>query len=214
MELKDITGQRFNRLLVLKRVENIRTSAAWLCKCDCGNEIVTTGVQLRSGHTKSCNCLQKETIGNKRRKHGRSGTRLYKVWKGMRERCNNPNNISYKNYGGRGIVVCERWQNSFDNFLEDMGERPATIDSKFTIDRIDVNGNYEPGNCEWKTYIEQGKNTRRNVWIEYNGEKKIISEWGKELNLPHTMIKNAIKAGELNQLFDKYANNSKSRGTI
>jgi hypothetical protein len=155
------TGDRYNRLTIIREVEPqiiknfARIRRRFECKCDCGNIWIGNLFALRNGTTKSCGCynLEKKTTHNK--KH----TKEYRVWLNMKTRCYNPKDISYKNYGGRGIRVCDRWINSFENFYTDIGPKP---NPEYSIDRIDVNGNYEPSNCKWSTIIEQNMN-RRNV---------------------------------------------------
>lgn len=155
--LVDITGQRFGRLVVLRRLGSAKYGeSTWLCRCDCSKNKVILGHSLRQGLTKSCGCLQRERASQTKKKHGASTTETYYIWAGMRTRCKNPKATPYKNYGGRGISVCERW-NSFDNFLADMGERPPGL----SIDRIDNDGNYEPDNCRWATQSEQTGNQRK-----------------------------------------------------
>ena len=114
----------------------------------------------------------------------KSKTRTYNIWCAMKQRCNYKKSKSYKDYGGRGISICERWENSFDNFLEDMGYCPAGC----SIDRIDNNGDYEPGNCRWATRKEQGRNTSRNVFIDFNGEKKTISEVAEAIGMNYRTL--------------------------
>lgn len=157
----DLTGQKFGRLLVLedsmKRTKH--RYVLWLCKCDCGNEIPVIGRHLTIGNTKSCGCLRKEVSSKRSRVHGMADTKTYIVWKNMLERCRN---ISNKNYGGRGITVCERWL-KFENFYDDMGESLGGL----TIERINNQGNYELNNCKWASRKEQANNTRTNHFIEY-----------------------------------------------
>lgn len=153
-KLIDILGLRYGQLVVVSRSDRIsKAGALWVCRCDCGGETVTTGTKLKSGHTRSCGCQQKKAIQALSTTHGMSNkTRTYKTWKEMRRRCMNKNSTQYQWYGGRGISVCDRW-NSYEAFLEDMGERPIGT----TIDRINSDGNYEPGNCRWATSKQQAE---------------------------------------------------------
>lgn len=156
----DLTGNKFGRLTVIERCESSNNNGVWLCECECGEKTKVVTNTLTSGHTKSCGCFAKEIVKVINFKHGnskRSGeTDEYSIWCGMTKRCFNQNASKYADYGGRGITVCDRWKD-FNNFLEDMGNRPS---KKHSIDRIDVNGNYEPTNCRWATIIEQSRNKR------------------------------------------------------
>lgn len=146
-----LENTRFGRLVALTKVK-VNDRVKWNCICDCGNFKIVSGCKLKSGNTKSCGCLQRES----RITHGRSSTKLYKSWSVMINRCINPNCPSYPDYGGRGITVCDRWKYSFENFLEDMGERPEGM----SLDRKDNDGNYEPSNCRWATGTQQEFNKR------------------------------------------------------
>lgn len=162
--LKDLTGRRFGRLTVLCRDgSNASGLAVWLCRCTCGTVTRTAGNLLRAGKAVSCGCYKRENsarvAAHLKRKHGMHGSRTYRSWRSMKTRCTNPTHISYKNYGSRGITICTRWLRSFECFLADLGERPPGT----SLDRIDVNGNYEPGNCKWSTPGEQSRNTRRSI---------------------------------------------------
>ena len=153
--LIDMTGQRFGRLVVIERSGSSKYGRAqWLVQCDCGQMVVTEGASMRSGNSLSCGCAFEES----KYIHGHYETPTYKSWANMKNRCQNPNNSRYADYGGRGISVCERWQ-TFSNFLADMGERlPGT-----SIDRIDVDGNYEPSNCRWADASTQRRNQRDRI---------------------------------------------------
>src|SRR6185436_3246064 len=171
----ELNGVRFSRLVVLEpAAKTAKGLLAWKCLCDCGTEINVLTARLRNGMTRSCGCLAREgnhlTHGDARR--GKV-SREWRTWAGIKNRCFNPKNPAYPNYGGRGIIVCKRWKDSFEEFLKDMGRCPP----KLTIERIDNDGNYEPGNCKWATRFEQGKNKRNNHKITYQGQTKILRHW-------------------------------------
>ena len=165
--IKDISGQRFGRLVAIKRVGFEKGESLWLCKCDCGNFAIRGLQNLQHPRMHSCGCWLQE--GNMFRKHSGCFTLTYSSWASLKARCSNPSYRHYSDYGGRGIKVCNRWlgEHGFENFLADMGERPT---SQHSIDRIDVNGNYEPSNCRWATSVVQANNKRNNIIIEHNGE--------------------------------------------
>lgn len=159
----DLTGRRFGKLIVIERVEiNQRRQTQWRCQCDCGNEVVVTGGNLVSGNTKSCGCYHSEVLAelNKARAtHGKSGTRLYRIWIDMRRRCTNPKCAAYANCGGMGIKVYNEWMNSFPAFQE--WALSNGYQENLSIHRIDANGNYQPANCRWGTAKERNYNQRR-----------------------------------------------------
>jgi len=189
----DLTGQQFGRLTVIKRVENDKYDRTqWLCKCDCGHNIITKSYYLRSGDTQSCGCLKKELVSKRFYIHGHTinhdSSNTYETWSHMIQRCNNPNNKRYKDYGGRGIKVCEKWT-KFEGFLQDMGKRPEVM----TLDRVDNDGDYCKENCKWSTRKEQQRNTRKNRLITINGITKCIAEWCDFFQKPYYKVQQRIK---------------------
>jgi hypothetical protein len=191
--MDELMGQRFGRLTVIGyHDKNSCGQVRWVCKCDCGNEHVAVGAQLKRLHTKSCGCLQRESRVTSNTTHGMTDSPTYKVWENMRTRCSNPNRKQWKDYGGRGIKVCDRWQQSFEAFLSDMGERPS---SKHTIERKDTNGNYEPGNCIWATMQEQNWNRREHHNLTIEGVTKCVGQWASEKGINVETLYNRIKAG-------------------
>lgn len=172
---KDKTGQRFGKLVVLNREEKSRTGQPrWRCLCDCGNDTVVSGGNLVTGTTSSCGCLRRETTAALRTTHGhsvgRKPSRTFKCWMGIRERVSNEKKGDYKYYGGRGISICDRW-NDFKNFLEDMGEVPEGL----TLERIDNDGNYCKENCRWATRTRQGRN-RGNIKLSMEKARAIRAD--------------------------------------
>ena len=153
--VKDMTGRRFGRLVVGSFLGIKGHSARWECLCDCGNKHVAAGFQLRNGDVRSCGCLQRDIVASNNFKHGMSRTPEYKIWMQMITRCENPNHSHYDRYGGRGINICPIWRESFEAFFASMGRRPSR---QHSIDRINNDGNYEPGNCRWATPKEQASN--------------------------------------------------------
>lgn len=163
---KDITGKRFGRILVLARSGLVSGAATWNCRCDCGNNFIAQGGNLRKGDTRSCGCLRNETTRKRSLKHGhiikiggrRTASRTYRCWTNMISRCENKNVPAWRHYGGRGITVCKRWRSSFVAFLKDMGESPDGL----TIERKNNSKGYSKLNCVWATYTEQNNNRRTN----------------------------------------------------
>lgn len=184
---KDISGQRFKRLLVLNQAGTDKEGkAVWNCICDCGKPVVVMGRYLRRGLTTSCGCLGRENCLKSRTTHGftagdfsRNRPREYQTWCGMTERCENPKSKAFKSYGGRGIKICERWRNSFENFFSDMGPCPE----KFSIDRINNDGNYEPKNCRWASVHQQTRNRRSTINVTLFGKTQCLTDWANELGV-------------------------------
>lgn len=172
MKMIDHTGKRFERLTVLRQDGlTVTGHKQWLCKCDCGNEVSYRGTLLTQGVAKSCGCLRADNGAKAFSKHGMYYHSAYSTWPKMMHRCHNVESDDYPDYGGRGITVCERWHDVV-NFIEDMGERPAGM----SIDRIDVDKGYEPGNCKWSTAKEQANNKRNTLYVEYEGKRCTISD--------------------------------------
>lgn len=217
MKKLELSGGKFGRLLVLSlSIIGKNGKTKWLCKCECGEEIVVEGSKLKNGHTQSCGCLWKERFRNI--PHGHDASRLrakfnreYRIYRGMKTRCSNPNIECYKDYGGRGITVCDRWLESFENFFEDMGPCPTP---QHSIDRWPNNetGLYEPGNCRWGTDEQQRRNKRNNIWIEYNGESKIKEDWLTVFGIKNVHLKHRLDRGEsYKEIFDKLSKGEKIR---
>lgn len=169
----DLTGQNFGRLNAIRPIGMVRGSGVeWLCLCECGGHVHVVAKSLRSGHTRSCGCLHTESV-RRPRTHGGSGTQAHSSWQNMIARCTHPSNPAYEHYQKRGITVCDRWR-SFENFLADMGERPGGF-REYTLERVDNDRGYEPGNCEWATWSVQAKNRTDNSG-ERNPAAKLTNE--------------------------------------
>lgn len=193
MKYVDLKNQKFNRLTVLERDENKWNRVMWKCRCDCGNIISVSTNSLKNGNSKSCGCYKLESFTKITTKHHLSNTRIYNIWKDMRKRCNNPNSSNYKNYGGRGITICDEWQNNFMSFYT--WSMNNGYSDNLSIDRINVSGNYEPSNCRWVDRKTQNSNTRQNHFITYNGKTLTITQWGKEYNIDPHLLRYRLKKG-------------------
>lgn len=166
MKILNLTGKKFGRLTVVKQAEPYISPKGykkkrWLCGCECGKTAMATTADLLSGHTLSCGCYQKEMTSKCSKSHGMRFTNIYHVWQGMKDRCINPNNKRYKDWGGRGIRVCDEWKNDFQAFYDYVSQLPHFEEKGYSLDRIDNDGNYEPGNVKWSTRVEQANNKRR-----------------------------------------------------
>lgn len=189
MGFKDLTSQRFGKLVVLQKSPNLKGRVAWLCRCDCGKTITVLSHSLVQGNTKSCGCLHKEQLADRNYKHGGTHTRLYKTWVSMRQRCT-IRKEAYKQWEGRGIKVCSEWEESFITF-KSWAEKNG-YKNNLTIDRIDVNGDYEPSNCRWITKREQQWNKTNTHYFEYKGQKKCLSELAILYNIKLSTLRNRI----------------------
>lgn len=196
----------FDRLTVIEYYGTNNKKHYWLCKCDCGQETIVQTNNLLCGKTKSCGCIRTEKSGNRRKTHGLAKTFEYRCWITMKRRCNNKNDAAYENYGGRGIIVCERWNKNFRNFLEDMGNAPS---KKHSIDRINNNGNYCPENCKWSTRLEQSNNKRSNIMLEYDNECLSLMEWSRKTGITYSALQYRFKCG---WPIDKMLTTSTKRG--
>lgn len=189
--LIDLTGRAFGRLTVVSQGETRKGIARWNCQCKCGKTSVVTAGHLRSGHTKSCGCAMHTGAGS--RTHGRCRTPMYFIWTNIIQRCYNPECTHYQNYGGRGVGMCERWRNSFEDFLADMGERPS---KNHSVDRYpDQNGNYEPSNCRWATMKQQNRNRRNNTLLTHDGETLTLAEWSERFGVKQATVCYRLKHG-------------------
>ena len=193
-KILDLTGQRFGRLTAIRQAgRNSCNKIQWECICECGAVVKVTTGHLRNGHTKSCGCYMREQSTISNTKHSGKGKRVYNIWCDIKKRCNNPNSWAFQHYGGRGIRVCEQWQNDFQAFHD--WAMANGYEDHLTIDRIDNDGNYEPGNCRWVTQEIQNDNTRRTHYITVNGETLNIKGWAKRLKIKRSSIDSAHKRG-------------------
>lgn len=196
MRFIDLTGRIFGRLTVIKSDSRPKPGQwRWLCKCDCGNTHIVCGCALRNGDVQSCGCLQRELLSKRRKKHGLCKSPEYIVWTNMRRRTTDPKNTYYRYYGGRGIRVCDKW-NDFSLFLSDMGNKPS---NSHTIERIDSNGNYCPENCVWATSLAQSNNRRNNIRITHGGVTRTSTEWDRHLGFKIKTVYNRLRLGWSNE---------------
>jgi hypothetical protein len=203
----DLIGKRFGRLSVVSAEGcNKRGAMLWKCKCDCGNESHVTTTMLNRGKTKSCGCLNRELASERMKKvqllthtHDMTQTRFYSIYRGMRARCEYPNDKSYARYGGRGIEVCKNW-NSFENFKDDMyGSYLNHVSLRgarnTTLERIFTDGNYELSNCKWANHTEQANNRRNNRIYVYDGEKLTMAQLSRKYNIPYSTLQKRFSVG-------------------
>jgi hypothetical protein len=191
-QFQDLTGKVFSRLTVLERAPNKGVRTYWLCKCECGRKKSIQAYSLSNGHTRSCGCIQSEFISIRNTTHGLCKTPEYNTWRKIKERCLNKDTPSFHNYGGRGISLFPEWVNSYEKFLSYIGNRPS---KKHSIDRINNNGNYEPGNVRWATNWQQANNKRVNHIIEFNGITQTMAEWADQTGITYNSIRTRINKG-------------------
>lgn len=203
MKPLDLEDKKFGRLTVLFPVGSLNGRKYWLCQCDCGNEVCVITNHLTSGKTQSCGCYAKERATEANIKHGMRHSRIYNIYCGMKQRCYNKNNHKFKNYGGRGVTICSEWLDDFMSFYNWAMENGYT--ETLTIERIDVDGNYEPSNCKWIKMSEQSQNKTCNRFVEFNGETKILSEWCNELGVSYKTAYSRLCYGiPVDKIFAKY----------
>ena len=198
----DITNKKFGRLTAIKFVYRRGKDYYWLFKCDCGKEKIIRRNFVTGGKIVSCGCYHKEKISLIKRTHHLRKSPLYKVWDKMKQRCFNKNCCSYKNYGGRGITICNEWKNDFKAFYDRANKNGYK--KGLSIDRINNNGNYEPSNCHWATPSEQVRNRRNNVWITYKGQKKLLVDWLKFFGKGNYYLKKK-KGMSDKEIFDEWS---------
>ena len=198
-KLEDLTGKRYERLVVKEfagfhEQPSGKRRSQWKCACDCGNEVVVTAINLKTGNSKSCGCLNKERIISRFTKHSGRHSRLYGIWSGMKNRCYNQNCQDYPQYGGRGIKLCEAWMNDFESFRQ--WAYSNGYKDTLSIDRIDVNGDYKPENCRWATPAIQSNNRTNTIFVEAFGKQQSLSDWAKEYGIKyHTLYARIYKLG-------------------
>lgn len=194
---KSTIGKRYGRLIVESEFKENGVIMC-KCKCDCGNSKITRRTLLKSGKTVSCGCKQKENIINLSLTHGKSNTRLYNIWNAMKRRCYYKKDSCYDIYGGRGIEVCDEWKNDFMNFYNWAMENG--YNDTLSIDRVDVDGNYEPNNCRWSDAKTQANNKRNNRYIEYNGRVQTLAQWSEELGISYDVLKKQTRKFTLKEI--------------
>jgi hypothetical protein len=192
----DISGDIFGRLRVIGQAPKRTSETEWICQCECGATTIAAGSALRSGRTRSCGCLLHESKQTATLKHGAKAggrqSREYNAWNHAKRRCFTPSTSSFRYYGGRGITMCERWANDFAAFLADMGECP----DGHSLDRINNDGNYEPGNCRWATRLDQNNNRRKNVRYEFEGERRTIGQIARMASVNYASLFIRLRSGQ------------------
>jgi len=188
MKIIDLNGQVFGRWTVIERGLNKGRHVRWICRCECGNTGLVTSSNLVQGISRSCGCFHIDKITT----HGEYRSPEYRAWVSMKSRCYTKSNIGYPYYGGRGIIVCDRWLNNFENFLTDMGYKPS---AGYSLDRIDPNGNYCPENCRWSVREVQDNNRRDSVIITFDGKTQTVAQWAREKGIHKTTLRGRLEWG-------------------
>ena len=215
-KIEDLTGKKFGRWTVIKRVENNKNGdSMWLCQCSCDKHTlrVVRGGSLRQGKSTSCGCIAIEKRLKCDNIHGHSGERIYTIWHDMKQRCENPNDKYYHNYGGRGIKTCSEWKNSFQAFYN--WSIVNGYKENLTLDRIDGNKGYSPDNCRWVTRKFQANNTRRNVILKFNEVSHTMVEWSDILDISYMALCHRIERGwSIERALTTPVQKKKSKGDI
>jgi hypothetical protein len=214
--MRDLRGHRSGRLVAIQPIRRLGRHIVWSCQCDCGKRSEVSAQSLVRRTTKSCGCFKRELAAeNSRRRmttHGRSGTLEYGIWSTIIDRCENQKSRSYADYGARGIAMCSEWRQSFERFIHDMGPRPS---ANHSVERIDNDKGYSPGNCRWATSVEQGANKRNNRILSFRGEQKTISQWSRVLGVSPASIRSRLGRGwTVDQTLGKPFGKPKSRGWL
>lgn len=192
----DLTGQRFGRLTALGPVGRSGNGRiAWSCRCDCGKTTTVSGKNLRNGNTQSCGCLQRERISSAEKIHGMSHSKIHQVWLGIKQRCDNPNHGAYKNYGGRGIKICDEWHNSFEAFIAYVASLPHYGEKGYTLDRINNSIGYQVGNIRYATRIEQNRNSRHVRPLTFDGRTQCLQAWADEMGVGRNTLTRRLRNG-------------------
>lgn len=192
---KDITGQRFGRLTAIGPVGKNKKGVVWLCRCDCGNTVTPLTNHLASGNTKSCGCLQKEIAVRRNTTHGMTKHPIHQIWISIIQRCANPKDRSYANYGGRGIAICDEWRHNFKTFHDYVSQLSHCGEEGYTLDRINNSLGYSPGNLRFATRVEQNRNQRKNVMITHNGKTQCLAAWATELDVSRATLNARLRRG-------------------
>lgn len=213
--VKPLENKRFGHWVVLER-DKQRRKTSWICICDCGKKGVVSGYALKNEKSTGCGCVQYKNTAKRQTKHGHGSRKLgisltFRSWVSMKTRCYNKKSQKYPIYGGRGITICDRWLESYQNFLDDMGERPSVSHS---IDRYPNNdGNYEPGNCRWATKGEQVRNRSNSHWIEYAGMRMVLTDWARFFGLksPGILYVHLNNGVSFSDIYAKYTSHNRKK---